>query len=110
MMNEVNADAIVHDIENRLFIFISIQTDLDAGMGLVAHKFTGVINQVLNHLDQPLTVSIHSWEVFQNGNINSPAMDLPIYKFNCVTHQFFKVNVLIRIYQPPNTCEFEQFA
>ena len=34
MVNEVNADAIVRDIENRLIIFISIQTDLDAGMGL----------------------------------------------------------------------------
>ena len=34
MMNRVNAHAVVPDIENRLIIFISIQTDLDAGMGL----------------------------------------------------------------------------
>ena len=91
-MNQVDTDAIIHDVENRLAIFISMQTDLDARVGLTTHEFGGIVDQVLNSLKQTSIVTINRWEVFVNKNVNPPALNLALHKFNCLMGKFFKRN------------------
>ena len=42
-----NAHAVVPDIEDRFPLFLAAMTDLDARIGLIAHVFGSIIDQVL---------------------------------------------------------------
>src|SRR5215217_1001289 len=63
-----NSHPIIADIKNLHTVARILLADLDAWRGLAAHKFGGVIDQVLHHLQDTLVVSKDGRQVFGNAD------------------------------------------
>jgi hypothetical protein len=58
-----DANPVIPDKEDRSSVLLAALTDLHTRLGLAAHEFGGIIDQVLHHLDQALAISVYGRQV-----------------------------------------------
>src|SRR6185369_10218746 len=85
-----NADTIVPDKENGFFIFAAQLADLDQRRRLTAHEFGGIIEQVLQHFAETLTISINGRQIGLRVNRHMVGLQTAMYGLKCVVYQLIK--------------------
>lgn len=75
-----DAHAVIADVEDGFvrFGFVSLQTDFDDGVGLVAHVFGGVVDQVLQNLYQTRFISMDAGQVWLSLKRDVSLLEPPV--------------------------------
>src|SRR5829696_2836819 len=81
-------NTVVLYIKDRFAIFFATLADLDGWVGLVAHIFCSIIDQVLQYLHQTRLVTIYRWKIRINMDGNRIGFNAPVEDFHGFMYKF----------------------
>src|SRR5258707_10233809 len=108
IMFDSNTDAIIPYIQYWLAIFHSVQSNLNVCLLLVSHKLAGIIDQILQHFKQTLSITKHSRQICINVNGNTSFHDLSLHQLNCIVRQLTKSDADRFVLEPPHPRKFKK--
>ena len=87
LMPRINSDAVVPDIEDDLVTAL-LRSDLYERLWLIPHELDGIVDQVLENLDQARSISPEPNRCFRDFNLNSFFDNPSCNKSQCLLDDF----------------------